>query len=147
VSWEDTQAYVDWLSQKTGKSYLSEAEWEYCCRAGTPTEYSFGDTINRRQAQFRQRETAEVGRFPPNAWGLYDMHGNVWEWCADNWHPTYKRAPGDGSVWRGGNASFRVRRGGSWASAASWDLRSAYRYSGPFDDRSQYVGFRVARTL
>jgi formylglycine-generating enzyme required for sulfatase activity len=94
VSWEDAKAYVDWLSQRTGKAYrlLSEAEWEYSCRAGTITKYAFGNSITNQQAQFSEREygepekTVEVGRFTPNAWGLYDMHGNVWEWCSDNSH-------------------------------------------------------------
>jgi formylglycine-generating enzyme required for sulfatase activity len=148
VSWEDALAYVGWLSQETGKSYrlLSEAEWEYCCRAGTTTEYSFGDKINKKQAQFSERKTIEVGRFPANAWGLYDMHGNVWEWCEDNWHPSYKGAPEDGSAWKGGEASLRVLRGGSWG-VNPRILRSADRGWEHPDNRGDSVGFRVARTL
>jgi formylglycine-generating enzyme required for sulfatase activity len=105
VSWEDATAYVGWLSRETGKSYrlLSEAEWEYCCRAGTTTAYSFGDTIDNKQAQFSESKTAEVGSLPANGWGLHDMHGNVWEWCEDTWHPNYKGAPNDGSNWKGGD--------------------------------------------
>jgi len=148
VSWEDALAYVGWLSQETGKSYrlLSEAEWEYCCRTGTSTEYSFGDKINKKQAQFSESKTIEVGRFPANAWGLHDMHGNVWEWCEDNWHPSYKGAPEDGSAWKGGEASSRVLRGGSW-DVNPQNLRSALRGRDPPDYRDNDIGFRVARTL
>jgi hypothetical protein len=100
VSWAEAEAYVSWLSQRTGKTYrlLSDAEWEYCCRAGTTTQHDFGDQIVASRAQLQARQTAEVGTFAPNAWGLYDMHGNVWEWCADNWHDDHKGAPQDGSV-------------------------------------------------
>jgi formylglycine-generating enzyme required for sulfatase activity len=148
VSWHDAQAYVGWLSRTTGKTYrlLSEAEWEYCCRAGTTSEYSFGASINRNQAQFAENTTAEVGSFPANAWGLHDMHGNVWEWCEDHWHPTYQRAPKDGSAWKGGDTSRRVLRGGSWSLYPRF-LRSAYRLRDVLDLRSYVVGFRVARTL
>jgi formylglycine-generating enzyme required for sulfatase activity len=148
VSWEDAQAYVSCLSQRTGKAYrlLSEAEWEYCCRAGTTTRYAFGDGITTSQAQFQARQTAEVGTFPPNDWGLHDMHGNVWEWCADNWHGDYKGAPQDGSVWPGGDVSLRVLRGGSWYIDPDI-LRSAIRVRYPPDNRYYGVGFRVARTL
>ena len=148
VSWDDAQIYVGWLSQETGKSYrlLSEAEWEYCCRAGTTTTCSFGDTIDEKQAQFSQR-TVEVGSFPANAWGLHDMHGNVWEWCEDNWHENYRgNPPTDGAVWRGGDASLRVLRGGSWDIGPRL-LRSADRFRVLPGIRDNYVGFRVARTL
>src|SRR5262249_43740497 len=102
-------------------------EWEYCCRAGTTTTCSFGDTIDEKQAQFSQR-TVEVGSFPANAWGLHDMHGNVWEWCEDNWHENYGgNPPTDGAVWRGGDASLRVLRGGSWDIGPRL-LRSADRF-------------------
>jgi formylglycine-generating enzyme required for sulfatase activity len=149
VSWEDAVVYVGWLTQETGKSYrlLSEAEWEYCCRAGTATQYSFGDKIDKRQAQLSEQRTAEVGGFPANAWGLHDMHGNVWEWCADNWHNDYTGSPpSDGSVWKGGDASSRVLRGGSWNDDPQL-LRSAYRGGLQPDYRLDGVGFRVARTL
>jgi formylglycine-generating enzyme required for sulfatase activity len=148
VSWEDAQAYVSWLSHRTGKAYrlLSEAEWEYCCRAGTTTRYVFGDSISRSQAQAQASQTAEVGTFQPNAWGLYDTHGNVWEWCADNWHPNYRGAPGDGSVWPGGDVSLRVLRGGSWYDNPDF-LRSADRNGVRPGGRGNYIGFRVARTL
>jgi formylglycine-generating enzyme required for sulfatase activity len=148
VSWEDAIAYVGWLTRETGKSYrlLSEAEWEYCCRAGTATQYSFGDKIGKRQAQFSEQRTAEVGGFPANGWGLHDMHGNVWEWCADHWHNDYTGSPpSDGSVWKGDD-STRVLRGGSWDGNPQ-DLRSANRLRVQPDYRSYIVGFRVARTL
>jgi formylglycine-generating enzyme required for sulfatase activity len=148
VSWEDATAYVGWLSRETGKSYrlLSEAEWEYCCRAGTTTAYSFGDTIDNKQAQFSESKTAEVGSLPANGWGLHDMHGNVWEWCEDTWHPNYKGAPNDGSNWKGGDLSSRVLRGGSWLNGPHF-LRSAVRLRNPSDVRNDHVGFRVARRL
>ncbi|MGH6815312.1 MAG: formylglycine-generating enzyme family protein, partial [Hyphomicrobiaceae bacterium] len=155
VSWEeDAKSYATWLLNKTGKEYrlLSEAEWEYCCRAGTTTKYAFGDTISKSQAQFSEgsygsaKSTAEVGKFAPNAWGLHDMHGNVWEWCEDNWHPNYQGAPDNGSVWSGGDTSLRVVRGGSWGSDPRF-LRSACRDRFPSGLRFANVGFRVARTL
>jgi formylglycine-generating enzyme required for sulfatase activity len=148
VSWEDAQAYASWLSQQTGKTYrlLSEAEWEYCCRAGTTTRYAFGDNISTSQAHFGAESTVEVGKFQPNAWGLYDMHGNVLEWVEDNWHPNYQGAPTDGSVWPGGDVFRRVLRGGAWYSLPD-NLRSAFRNWSLSDSRNDLVGFRVARTL
>lgn len=154
VSWEDAKAYCALLSTVTGKVYrlLSEAEWEYCCRAGTTTSYAFGATITKSQAQFSEdlpfsaRQTVPVGSFPTNNWGLHDMHGNVWEWCEDNWHPNYQGAPADGSVWPGGDTWMRVVRGGSWYSDPQ-DRRSARRNWFQPDDRGNSLGFRVARTL
>ena len=149
VSWEDAKAYASWLSQRTGTAYrlLSEAEWEYCCRAGTTTKYAFGVSITRQQAQFRAAQTVEVGKFPPNAWGLYDTHGNVWEWVEDAWHPDYRGAPEDGLVWPGGNGAPRVVRGGSWSCSPPLFLHSAGRLENPPADRNPSVGFRVARAL
>jgi formylglycine-generating enzyme required for sulfatase activity len=153
VCWADAKAYVAWLSKKTGKDYrlLSEAEWEYCCRAGTTTSSHFGDEISTSQAQFSGRgkyglagRTVEVGSFQPNEFGLYDMHGNVEEWCEDNWHEGYEGAPNDGSVWQGGNPSLRVLRGGSWCT--EW-VSSSHRSSFPATERYYINGFRVARTL
>jgi formylglycine-generating enzyme required for sulfatase activity len=152
VSWHDAQVYVAWLQERSGgKAYrlLSEAEWEYCCRAGTASEYSTGDSITAEQANFLGdvRGTTSVFRFPPNPWGLRDMHGNVSEWCEDNWHESYEsKPPLDGSVWRGGDKSHRVMRGGSWINNPQ-DLRSAQRFWNPPDGRYTYIGFRVARTL
>jgi formylglycine-generating enzyme required for sulfatase activity len=152
VNWHDAQAYVAWLKERSGgKPYrlLSEAEWEYCCRAGTTSAYSTGESITPAQANFGQdaKGTTSVSKFPPNPWGLCDMHGNVWEWCEDNWHGDYNGDPlTDGSVWRGWNTSLRVLRGGSWGSLPQF-LRSAGRGRDPADVRSGGIGFRVARTL
>ena len=154
VSWDDATAYCVWLSKATGKAYrlLSEAEWEYCCRAGTTTAFSFGGMLTTHQAQFSEgelgsaKQTVEVGSFPPNEWGFYDMHGNIWEWCKDNWHDGYEGAPNDGLVWKGRNGGRRVVRGGSWFNAPQ-NLRSAYRNRNTTGYRSLYLGFRVGRTL
>jgi len=152
VSWHDAQAYVAWLRKQSGdKAYrlLSESEWEYCCRAGTTTEYSTGDTITAEQANFGENSkgTTAVLTFPTNPWGLRDMHGNVWEWCEDNWHEDYSgNPPTDGSAWEGGDQSFRVLRGGSWGDHPHF-LRSASRDRDLPDFRGNDVGFRVARTL
>jgi len=151
VNWHDAQAYVAWMRERSGgKAYrlLSEAEWEYCCRAGTTSAYSTGDDITPERANFglNSQGTTPVSRFPPNPWGLRDMHGNVWEWCEDNWHLNYKGAPEDGSVWNGGDASSRDLRGGSWDNRPH-GLRSANRDRRPPDSRDDRVGFRVARTL
>ena len=138
VSWHDAKEYVGWLSRKTGKSYrlLSEAEWEFAARAGTTTRYAFGDRITKSQAQFSEGswsstgKTVEVGSFPANRFGLHDLHGNVWEWVEDAWHPNYHGAPVDGSAWQGGDAQ-RVLRGGSWMSINPDDLRSGLPHQGP----------------
>jgi len=157
VSWEHAKAYASWLSQRTGRDYrlLSEAEWEYCCRAGKTTKYAFGDRITREQAHFSEsddgllgcaEQTVEVGRFAPNDWGLYDVHGNVWEWCEDNWHADYRGAPEHGSVWSGGDVSLRVLRGGSWGNYGH-NVRSASRLWLLPVVRGYDIGFRLSRTL
>lgn len=152
VSWNDALVYVAWLRMLSGgKDYrlLSESEWEYCCRAGTATAYSTGDSITPEQAAFsgEERGTASVFRYPPNPWGLRDMHGNVWEWCQDDWHEDYTGDPPvDGSAWFGGESSMRVLRGGSWIGYARY-LRSAYRDGDPPCSRDKDISFRVARTL
>jgi formylglycine-generating enzyme required for sulfatase activity len=151
VNWHDAQAYVGWLRDRSGKAYrlLSEAEWEYCCRAGTTAKYSTGDTITTEQASFgpNSHGTTPVSKFPPNRWGLRDMHGNVREWCEDHWHNNYSgNPPTDGSVWRGGDSSLRVLRSGS-AIFIPHNLRSANRYWDLPEHRRIIVGFRVARTL
>jgi formylglycine-generating enzyme required for sulfatase activity len=149
VSWHDAHSYVSWLAQVTGKPYrlLSEAEWEYCCRAGTTTRYAFGEYVTQALAHFATTQTSEVGSYPANAWGIHDMHGNVWEWVEDTWHADYVGAPGDGSAWQGGDPSRRIVRGGSYKDHLTGNLRSAARISQPPDFRSSYVGFRVARSL
>jgi formylglycine-generating enzyme required for sulfatase activity len=152
ISWNDAQAYVAWLRERSGgKPYrlLSEAEWEYCCRAGTTSAYSTGETITPAQANFDEnaKGTTSVFKFPANTWALRDMHGNVWEWCEDVWHEDYRGGPpADGSVWRGGDNSARVLRGGSWVLPPRI-LRSANRsWDGP-NRRYINYGFRVAMTL
>ena len=155
VSWHDAKEYAAWLSRTTGKTYrlLSEAEWEYAARAGTATRYAFGDTISKNQAQYSEGtagsagRTVEVGSFTANRFGLHDMHGNVWEWCEDGWHPDYQGGPIDGSVWSGGDASLLVLRGGSWFSWGPGGLRSAYRGRNRPESRYDSVGFRLARRL
>ena len=159
VSWEDARGYLAWLNGRLGlegrpDAYRlpSEAEWEYACRAGTETPFSFGDRINKSQAQFSMGnvgsagQSVPVGSFPANAFGLCDMHGNVWEWCADHWHHDYNGAPLDGSIWDGGDASRRVLRGGAWFSTPR-HLRSANRVRSNPTGRTDDKGFRVARTL
>jgi formylglycine-generating enzyme required for sulfatase activity len=154
VSWNDAREYTHWLLRKTGKPYrlLSEAEWEYAARAGSTGKYAFGETLDARQAKFSAGkqgvgETAEVGSFPPNDWGLFDMHGNVWEWVEDCYFPNYVAAPTNGSPRSGLNCgSARVLRGGSWDYTAE-DLRSAVRYRLPSFYRVNEIGFRVAREL
>lgn len=156
VSWEDAAAYADWLSSETGRRYRlpSEAEWEYAARAGAATPYAWGWQIERNRAncdgcgsRWGGDRTAPAGSFAANAWGLHDMHGNVWEWVADCWHADYARAPGDGSAWtRDGDCGRRVLRGGSWFSD-ELVLRAAFRLWETTDFRDAYVGIRVARTL
>jgi hypothetical protein len=156
LSWNDAKQYVAWLSRTTGKEYrlLSEAEWEYVARAGSTTTYSWGDVIGKNNAtcarcgsQWDNKQTAPVGSFKQNAWGLYDMHGNVFEWVEDPWHDSYKGAPTGGSPWvEDGDASRRVVRGGSWDNVPLY-LRVATRSGNSTGYRFNYVGFRLARTL
>ena len=151
VSWNDAQAYVKWLSNKTGKRYrlLSEAEWEYVARAGTETPFHFGTTISTDQANYNRNhraQTVEAGSFPSNGYGLHDVHGNVDEWVQDCWNDSYLGAPTDGSAWTSGDCSGRVLRGGSWDSKHR-NLHLADRDWGPTSYRSIRTGFRVARTF
>ncbi|MDF0553311.1 SUMF1/EgtB/PvdO family nonheme iron enzyme [Kamptonema sp. UHCC 0994] len=161
VTWNEAVEFCQKLSQNTGKTYRlpAEAEWEYACRAGTTTPFYFGDTItpdlvnydgnnpygSAPKGLYRQ-ETTDVGSFPPNAFGLYDMHGNVWEWCSDRWHDNYTGAPNDGSSWETGGNDNRVQRGGSWANHAV-NCRSAYRSYYSMGSWDWYRGFRVALAL
>ncbi len=153
LSWHEALAYCRWLNSFTGERYRlpSEAEWEYACRAGTDTRYSWGDEWDKSKA--RSNETNpdgrdKVGSYRPNAWGLWDMHGNVYEWCADPWHPNFRGAPPkDDRVWvDDADCSLRIIRGGS-GSSASQRLRSAFRYGDFSTFRYHFVGFRLARTL
>jgi formylglycine-generating enzyme required for sulfatase activity len=147
IDWTQARSYAAWLSRTTGWAYRlpSEAEWEYAARAGTTTKYAFGDTITSKQARFSAQSTATVGSFPANAWGLHDMHGNVWEWVEDCWNDRYTGAPSDGAIWREGDCGRNVRRGGSWIEHPRF-IRSAFRYSGEPENGS-IVGFRVVRSI
>lgn len=150
VSWEDAQAYVAWATNLSGTPYrlLSEAEWEYACRAATTTRYAFGDKIGPGSANFYNIKggTTPAGAYPANAFGLCDMHGNVSEWTKDCWNETYKGAPSDGSAWTSGDCSCRVVRGGSWGGDPRL-LRSADRLEVSTSNRISGLGFRVAKTL
>ncbi|HKB58549.1 MAG TPA: formylglycine-generating enzyme family protein [Gallionellaceae bacterium] len=155
VSWSDAQAFIDKLSRKTGKHYRlpSEAEWEYACRAGGADEYCGGNEADHvawygalgEAGGNSGRATHPVGMKQPNALGLYDMSGNVWEWVADTWHPGYAGAPADGSAWQGGGAK-RVIRGGSWQDYPLLAAASYRIYAGAAK-RSSDLGLRVARDL
>ncbi|QSJ19351.1 SUMF1/EgtB/PvdO family nonheme iron enzyme [Nostoc sp. UHCC 0702] len=159
VSWHEAVEFCTRLSQKTGREYRlpSEAEWEYACRAGTTTSFHFGEKITPELATFSdsntyfmeaktrfRKETTDVGNFQvANIFGLYDMHGLVWEWCADPWHNNYDGAPTDGTVWEvGGDPYRRVLRGGSWSFSAEL-CRSASRSWNESDGGLRICGFRV----
>jgi formylglycine-generating enzyme required for sulfatase activity len=148
VSYLEILKYIDWLNNVTQKLYRlpSEAEWEYVCRAGTTSRYSFGDTITRKQAQFRAKGPAPVDRFPPNQWGVVGMHGNTFEWCEDCWNDSYVDAPSDGSPWTNRDCNNRIWRGGAWGGSPEW-LRSATRFHYEKDFRYCDGGFRLVRTL
>ncbi|MEG4505884.1 formylglycine-generating enzyme family protein [Microcoleus sp. F6_B4] len=158
VSWNLAVKFCGKLSQKTGKPYrlLSEAEWEYACRASTTTPFHFGETITANLVNYHanspyanapkglyRRERTDVGSFPPNAFGLYEIHGNVWEWCSDRWHRNYNGSPTDGSSWASGTSYCRVQRGGSWLNNAV-DCRSAHRHWDFAGGGDSSIGFRVA---
>jgi formylglycine-generating enzyme required for sulfatase activity len=160
VNWEDAIEFCNRLSQRTGRHYSlpSEAQWEYACRAATTTPFHFGETINSELANYDatdaygdgpkglyRRETTDVATFPANPWGLHDMHGNVWEWCQDQWHTSYNGAPQDGSAWVDQNVNNdkqRLLRGGSWGLSPRF-CRSAHRYHFRPVNASSLVGFRV----
>jgi formylglycine-generating enzyme required for sulfatase activity len=149
VSWLDTQEFCQKLFQQTQREYRlpSEAEWEYACRAKTTAPFYFGAKMTDKLANYgRQRsKTTPVGEFPANAFGLYDLHGNLWEWCQDHWHENYEGAPINGSFWLDLDAAenaFRVLRGGSWAYDPRY-CRSAYRIRYDADIRFSNIGFRV----
>lgn len=165
VSWNDAKAFCKKLSAELNKKYRlpSEAEWEYACRSETNTAFYFGETLNHELANYdcslayadgskspSMGKTVNVGSFPPNAYGLYDMHGNVWEWCEDEWHGTYRYAPQDGSAWSASgdtsHYSLRVLRGGSWNSDPK-DCRSSARTRDSADSRKNSYGFRIACSL
>ncbi|MFN7895837.1 MAG: SUMF1/EgtB/PvdO family nonheme iron enzyme [Cyanobacteriota bacterium] len=157
VSWEEAMEFCRRLSQRTKLVYTlpSEAQWEYACRASTTTPFAFGDTLTPDLANYDgnytygsgpkgqyRLQTTDVGSFAGNAWGLQDMHGNVWEWCLDPWHNSYTGAPADGSAWTVGGGTSRLLRGGSWVGVPR-GCRSACRCDGLPDGRGLSVGFRV----
>ena len=164
VSWHDAMAFCQRLRLRTGKNYTlpSEAQWEYACRAGTTTPFHFGDTISTKLANYNgnqvygnsekgeyRQQTMDVDSFPANPWGLHDMHGNVWEWCADRWHSNYREAPEDGGARINektketkNEMNRRLLRGGSWVASPA-RCRSAYRYDDFPGYRSSGIGFRV----
>ncbi len=157
VTWDEAEEFCQRLSKQTGTEYRlpTEAEWEYACRAGTTTPFHFGETIttdlanydgnytyaNESQGEYRE-QTTPVGSFSPNAFGLYDMHGQVWEWCQDNWHDNYEGAPKDGSPWLSGFSSTKIMRGGSWAYNPGV-CRSACRFYLARGFCDVDIGFRV----
>jgi formylglycine-generating enzyme required for sulfatase activity len=154
VTWYDAQRYAKWLSTMTGKSYrlLSEAEWEYAARAGTSTEYFWGQEIGTGNANCLdcgstwKGRPAPINSFAANAFGLHDMHGNLWEWVQDCYHPNYDGAPADGKPWDSGDCGRRMARGGSFDNPAYFS-RSATRSSDPPDHRVRQFGIRLGRTL
>ena len=157
--WNHCQSFIKKLNELyPGHGYRlpTESEWEYACRAGTTTPFNTGRTISTNQANYRgdftygsgrkgvfRKETVSVGSFSPNSWDLYDMHGNVWEWCEDRWHDNYYGAPSDGSAWlSGSSSSYVVLRGGGWFRSAG-DCRSADRSGWHPDNGNHDTGFRL----
>jgi formylglycine-generating enzyme required for sulfatase activity len=165
VSWDAAIEFCDWLSFATGRQYRlpSEAEWEYACRAGTPTPFHFGETIGTDIANYQgtdnetmgqsgsygrgekglyRKETTPVKAFSANAFGLYDMHGNILEWCQDDYHDNYAKAPSNGTAWIDKKSNSKTLRGGAWISLPRY-CRSAYRAHYFPSSRDNYIGFRV----
>ncbi len=165
VSWHDAQVFLSWLNSETGFDYRlpTEAEWEYAARAGTTSPFHTGICISPEQANsegnvfelggcdhegHNRKRALPVASFEANAFGLHDMHGNVWEWVQDCWHPSYDGAPTDGRVWTGANSECErhVMRGGTWHGSVSY-MRSAYRFRYPSEIRTGGLGFRLARSV
>ncbi len=162
VSWLEAIEFCDRLSAYTGKQYRlpSEAEWEYACRGNTRSPFAYGETLTSELADYAstyayatetgvayRKGTTDVGTFMPNAFGLYDLHGNVREWCADPWHENYHGAPTNSKAWnKGGDRKSRTLRGGSWANKPS-HCRSAHRSGYPENLLNRAIGFRVAMNL
>ena len=166
MSWNDAEAFVEWLGAQTGQVFRlpTEAEWEYAARAGSSTKYHFGNSESQlcryanhadSSTDFNGRNkacsdgvgkrTAAVGRYQPNAFGLYDLHGNVWEWVQDCWNKNYRGAPTNGRAWTSGDCNRRVVRGGAWRTTPRY-LRSAYRpYGYARSHRDHTFGFRLAQ--
>ncbi|WP_342304915.1 formylglycine-generating enzyme family protein [Methanolobus sp. ZRKC5] len=151
VSWNDAQEFVKNLNAKEGTDKYrlpSEAEWEFACRAGTTSKYPFGDDESELEEYgwYLGNTTHPVGQKKPNPWGLYDMHGNVWEWCQDKWHSNYEGAPAENSAWEGDASFLRVDRGGCWSSLSRF-CRSSRRSGYIPDDCYGFTGFRVLMEL
>jgi formylglycine-generating enzyme required for sulfatase activity len=156
ISWNNAMSFCEELTKRTGKTYTlaSEAQWEYACRAGTRSPFYFGESINTdlvnyngnysyglvHKEKYRQK-TVEVGLIP-NAFGLYNMHGNVSEWCLDDWNSNYEGAPNDGSAWLNANSRWKVVRGGAWSTSPQ-DCRSASRGLNMADSSYNDIGFRL----
>jgi formylglycine-generating enzyme required for sulfatase activity len=155
VTWDDAQSYVAWLSRRTGQQYRlpSESEYEYAMRGGTSTAFWWGDSIGRGNANcegcgspWDNRQTAPVGSFKPNPFGVYDAIGNITRWVQDLWHANYAGAPTDGSAWETGDPVRRVMRGGSWFNGPARQ-HAAFRNGDSPRVRNAKIGFRIARTL
>ncbi|HEY9190602.1 MAG TPA: formylglycine-generating enzyme family protein [Sulfurovum sp.] len=153
VRFHDAKAYCEWKSQREGKTFRlpTEAEWEYACRAGSTGNYCFGndETLLGDHAWYKENSegvTHNVGMKKPNAWGLYDMHGNVWEWCLDWYSETYAHTPTDGTAYNVPNEKGRVLRGGSWNGSAE-NSRCSSRINLGSGGRNYFVGFRVVMEL
>jgi len=161
VSWDDAVAYTEWISEQTGKRYRlpTEAEWEYAARAGTDTTYWWGNEIQQDGkvwancdgcgSEWDSKQTTPIGSFKPNAFGIYDTAGNVWEWVQDCWHESYEGSPDDGSAWEAAGSrdcALRVLRGGSWDDFPG-TLRSAYRFGHFPGYRGNGLGFRLAQDV
>jgi formylglycine-generating enzyme required for sulfatase activity len=159
VNWKEANEFCAKATDELRKAKLldedqvirlpTEAEWEYCCRAGTTTAYGFGDKADllKDHAWFKDNSKGEdppVGKKKANAWGLYDMHGYLWEWCADGWHGDYEGAPADGSAWQNKDGEERVLRGGAWNTEAD-TCRSAHRWHQPAETRTDAIGLRCVR--
>lgn len=157
MTWEEAIEFCHRLSERTGKVYTlpSEVQWEYACRATTTTPFAFGETLISEIANYNGKyaydagpkgthrsQTTDVMSFPANTFGLYDMHGNVWEWCLDQWNGSYTAGPFDGDAWIADGTGLRPARGGSWNSHPTF-CRSAYRYSVHLDNCGSVLGFRV----
>lgn len=148
VNWNDVQDYLRWISKATGKAYRlpTEAEWEYAARAGTSTAYYWGDAFDAARLANNHNQTEPVGSHPPNAFGLYDMSGNAWQWLQDCYHDSYTDAPTEGSAWLTGDCVRRAYRGGSYLFDPTYE-RVAGRHGGLPTDRYVNLGFRLARDL
>ena len=154
ITWAEANTYVAWLSEKTGKTYRlpTEAEWEYAARAGTTGEFWWGDQVGKSKANCRDcgvkisHQSEPVDSFAANPWGLYNVHGNVWEWVQDCWNPTHVGAPTDGTARLEGDCRQRVMRSGSWY-YFSKNIRSAWRFKNDGRVKSYGIGFRVLREL